>query len=201
MEIRFGAPLVTRDGAHVGAIHRIVLESETQRLRAITVRTGHVFHQERVIGAAFLMESEEQGVIADLRLADVPLLPYLSDVAEPELSDERDSVQPYVTWIGGETTMASYIGSAAVNRRETPTFDLPDIDGDVTLLDSRTLVHGAEGRKTGTVVAIQCDTSGTAIGLVVRRSGIFRGREMYMPTDLASYAGGGQSPLTLEWNE
>lgn len=201
MEIRFGAPLVTAGGAHVGAIQRVVLQSETQRLRAVTVRVGHVFARERVIGAPFL-GLDGRRLTTSLEAADVARLPQLSDAHMVEDSGSRDRVLPYATWSSGEMSNTSFVGgSAAVNRRVMPTFDVPEADTDVTLVDSHTTVHGFDGSKIGTVCAVVCDASGTAIGLMIKRPGLFRSREIYVPTDLASYSGPSAGVLGIEWRE
>lgn len=203
MEIRFGAPLRVRGGAQTGAIRRVVLESETQRLRALTVRIGHVFAHERVIGANLLNPSEDdRRVVADLDVADIALLPLLSEAYTADSSGNRDRVQPYSSWTGGEVSVTTYIGgSAAVNRRVSPSFDVPEADRDITLVDARTTVKGQDGTKVGTVCAVVCDAAGTAIGLLVKRPGFFQRREVYVPTDLASFSGETSSILGLEWNE
>ena len=203
MELRFGSSLTLRNGAHVGAIQRVVLESETQRLRALTVRTGYLFGRERVIGAGLLTPSDdERKVVANLDAADISYLPMISRVDLADTSGWRNMVQPYTSWTGGEMQVASFVdGSATVNRRDQPTFDLPEADLDVTLVSARTVVYGSDGGKIGTVCAAVCDTTFTTIGLLVRRSHLFRGREIYIPTDLATYSGASAGLLGLEWKE
>lgn len=201
MEIRFGAPVVTPGGAQIGAIQRVVLQSETQRLRAITVRIGHVFARERVIGARFL-RLDGRRLTTSLVAAEVARLPQLSDGHIVDDSGSRDRVLPYAAWTGGEMSNASFVdGSAAVNRRVMPIADVPEADTDVTLVDTHTTVHGFDGSKIGTVSAVVCDASGTAIGLLIKRAGLFRSREIYVPTDLASYSGLTAGVLGLEWRE
>jgi hypothetical protein len=203
MELRFGSPLTLKDGTQVGAIQRVVLESETQRLRALTLRTGYVFARERVIGVGLLTPSEDgRRVVADLDATDIGHLPTISEVDLTDTTGNRSMVQPYTTWTGGEMPVATYVGgSAAVNRRRRPSFDLPEADRDVTLVSSHTTVHGSGGEKIGTVCALVCDTAGTAIGLLIRRSQLFRSREIYIPTDLATYSGTTAGLLGLEWKE
>jgi hypothetical protein len=203
MEIRFGTPLTLGDGSHTGSINRVVLESETQRLRALTIRIGHIFARERIVGAGYLRPADdERTVIADLTPADIAQLPCISDAYLSDTGGSRDRVQPYAPWTGGEVPVTSYIGgSAAVNRRVLPPAGDVEPDRDVTLIDTHTTVHGADGSKIGTVSAVICDPAGTAIGLLIRRSQMFRSREIYVPTDLASYSGLTTNVLGLEWNE
>jgi uncharacterized protein YrrD len=203
MEIRFGAPLLTRDGAQVGSIQRVVLESDTQRLRALTVRIGHVFARERIVGLGYLQPTEDgRRVIADCDVASISLLPLLSETAITDNSGDRDRVQPYTAWTGGEMPVTSYVtGSAAVNRRMLPSYDTPAPDRDVTLVDSNTTVQGHDGRKIGSVSAVVCDEAFTAIGLMIKRPGLLHHREIYVPTDLAHYSSLTASVLGLEWTE
>jgi hypothetical protein len=203
MEIRFGAPLLTRGGAQVGAIQRVVLESDTQRLRALTLRIGHIFARERIVGAGYLQTSSDgRRAIADIDVAGISLLPLLSEAGISDNSGNRDRVLPYTAWTGGEMPVTSYVGgSAAVNRRMLPSHDAPAADRDVTLVDSKTTVQGHDGQKIGSVSAVVCDAAFTAIGLMIKRPGLFHHREIYVPTDLAHYSGLTASVLGLEWTE
>jgi sporulation protein YlmC with PRC-barrel domain len=203
MEIRFGAPLITRDGAHVGAIQRIVLASETQRLRALTVRIGRVFAHERVLSARYLRDDTSgRSVVVDLDPADVAVLPLLRSADLSDSSGNRDHVHPYVAWTGGETSVTRFVaGTGEVNRQLPSSFDVPHADGDVRLLDAHTMVHGSNGKRLGCVAGVVCDDFGTAIGLLIKKHGIFRGREMYVPTDLAIYSGALKGTVRLEWQE
>lgn len=203
MEIRFGTPLSLRDGSQTGAIQRVVLETETQRLRALTIRIGYIFARERIIGAGYLVPSDDgRKVVADLIPVDIAQLPCISDADIVDAGGSRDRVQPYASWTGGEVPMTSYIGgSAAVNRHVLSPPAKLEPDRDVTLVDAHTAVFGSDGAKIGTVSAVVCDSFGTAIGLLVKRSQMFRSREIYVPTDLASYSGLTANVIGLEWNE
>jgi uncharacterized protein YrrD len=203
MEIRFGTPLLLTDGSQSGTIQRVVLESETQRVRAVTIRVGFLFARERIVGAGYLvMSDDERRLLAGLSPADIGHLPCISDASLADASGSRDHVQPYSAWTGGEVPINSFVaGSAAVNRRVLPSAGEVDVDRDVTLVDGHTTVHGVNGSKLGTVSAVVCDSLGTAIGLLIRRSQMFRSREIYVPTDMASYTGLTTSVLGMEWNE
>jgi hypothetical protein len=127
MELRFGEALLTRSGAHIGSIQRVVLEADTQRLRALTVRIGHVFARERIVGAGCLQATEDgRQAIADLDATGISLLPLLSDASITGNAGNRDRVLPYSAWTGGEMPVTSFdAGSAAVNRRMPPSYDTP----------------------------------------------------------------------------
>lgn len=203
MEIRFGAPLLTRSDTQIGTIQRVVLESDTQRLRALTVRIGHIFARERIVGAGYLQATEDgRRVIADLDATSISQLPLLAADSITDDSGNRDRVLPYSAWTGGEMSVTSYAGgSAAVNRRMLPSYETPAADRDVTLVDAHTSVQGHDGRKIGSVSAVVCDGAFAAIGLLVKRPGLFHRREIYVPTDLAHYSGLTASVLGLEWTE
>ena len=203
MEIRFGTPLATEDGERIGAIHRIVLNRETQRLRALTVRCGHIVTRERVIGAGYLStDSDNKSVVTTLPAEDIDLLPYLTEGHQETPLAAHPGFQSYLEWTGGERAMVTYVESSAVARqRFIPPDEIDDAESDVILLDARTVVHGESGKKIGTVAAVLCDAGSVAVSLVLKRSGVFHKGELYVPTDWAAYSPSGDDALLLEWDE
>lgn len=203
MEIRFGTPLATVDGARLGTIQRIVLDSETQRLRALSIRSGHIVTRERVIGAGYLAaDNVDSPVVALLTAEDIARLPYLSEGSAGESLSNHPGFHSYLSWTGGERGIVSYVDDSANARdRFVPPADVAEPDRDVTLLDARTVVHAVDGKKIGTVAAVLCDPDGIAVSMVLKRAGIFHKGDLYVPTDWAAYSASGDDALLLEWDE
>lgn len=197
--IRLGAPVVLLDGTEVGRIDRIVVEPESDSLLELVVHKGFLLREDRIVDEGLIERVDEDGRIV-LRLDpdevhDLP--PYIAQayVVAPTYAVARD---PYGSAIrptgedgvlhrthapmheGRHVSSAAYVdwvmSAAAVEVRS----DLPETGAAV---DVGTDVVTRDGRKIGTIEAIDVDEVRQVRGYVVR-SGMFHRLDLVIPEDL-----------------
>ncbi|HMM43796.1 MAG TPA: PRC-barrel domain-containing protein [Thermomicrobiales bacterium] len=197
--IRLGVPVVLQDGTEIGRVDRIVVAPETESLLELVVQKGFLLREDRIVDEGLIERIDEDGRVV-LRLDpeqvhDLP--PYIAQayVVAPTYAVARD---PYGSAIGPtredgvlhrthapmhegrHVSSAAYVdwvmSAAAVEVRS----DLPETGAAV---DVGTDVVTRDGRKIGTIEAIDVDEVRQVRGYVVR-SGMFHRLDLVIPEDL-----------------
>jgi uncharacterized protein YrrD len=155
MKIDIGAPVRTRDGRHVGEVHRVVVDLEDRAVTAIVVLKGRLLSRDVLVPLDFIAHADGQEVV--LRL-DEDQLDQLPDVAYSEI------LAPPPTW-----TLAQLYpdGSAVIPVRQRKLLGRQQVD-----ITPGTPVLATDG-ELGKVDEVELDsTTGELDAFWIREGGI-----------------------------
>jgi sporulation protein YlmC with PRC-barrel domain len=176
LDLRLGASVHTADGHHAGSLERIVVDADSWDPRALIVRETNHFSGRSLAPGSGMLVSEvivplnaiesagEDGIRLTLdKRATRALPPYLSYHYKPL---ERGDGLRYAAALAG--------GSLGVG----PMFPLlqetaDKAEGDIEIRHGENVMIGHGGEKLGTVQDVLFD-EGELVGIVVRRTGLFR---------------------------
>jgi sporulation protein YlmC with PRC-barrel domain len=159
MEIRFGRPIVSKDGARAGIVAGLVLDTECRWVRQIVVLHGA---DERVVPFHTIVRVNEDGIL-DLNVTAF-------EVQQMTRSDSAtsagvgQSVVPYTSWVSGEGMAPTYTPSVPDNH---PYHSPAASDPDVVEIDSEIVVTGPDGKVVGTIAGLAADENGSIQELVI----------------------------------
>lgn len=185
MEIRFGRPIVSSDGARVGVVDTLVLDRETRTARAMIVLYGV---DERAIPVKAIQHVNDDGII-DLNLtsATIQQIPLARNGGASNLGT-RQRFMPYTSWVSGEGTAPSFTGGMYDSQPHTSP-DLDDRDPDAVEIDGEIVVAGLDGKIVGTIAGVEADESGAVQELIIG-TGFLR-PDIRVAMDSVEYVEGG----------
>lgn len=159
MEIRFGRPIVSKDGVRVGIVAGLLLDTQCRWVRNVVVLHGT---EERVIPLRTIISVNEDGIL-DLNATAF-------EVQQMTRSDSAtsagvgQSVAPYTAWVSGEGMVTSYMS----NVPDSHSYHSPaESDPDVVEIDSEIVVTGPDGKVVGTIAGLTAGGDGSIQELVI----------------------------------
>lgn len=185
MEIRFGRPIVSSDGARVGVVDTLVLDRETRTARAMIVLYGI---DERAIPVKAIQHVNDDGIIdLNLTAADIHQIPLARNGGASNLGAGQ-RFMPYTSWVSGESTAPSFSGGMYVGQPHNPPA-ADDRDPDVVEIDGEIVVAGLDGKIVGTIAGVEVDESGAVQELIIG-TGFLR-PDIRVAMDSVEYVEGG----------
>lgn len=161
MEIRFGRPIVSKDGVRVGIVAGLMLDTECRWVRQILVLHGT---EERVIPFRTIVSVNDDGIL-DLNVTAFEAQQMTRSDGATSGGVGR-SVAPYTSWVSGEGMVPSYTPSVPDSRPyHSPVTSDPDPD--VVEIDSEIVVTGPDGKVVGTIAGLTADENGAIQELVI----------------------------------
>jgi hypothetical protein len=185
--IRIGEPVRGRDGRHIGAVDRLVVDESAHRVTHLVV-DGHL------VGVRRLKGSTRDELVTDLDRAELKRLP---DVEGEHVSPAGERWEP-PPGFAREQFLA--IASALIGQApyQPPVEIDPDLDDVHEITTGSPVWAGSE--PIGEVDRVETDDSGRIVELVVRQRGL-RGRRKRLPAGRITEVVGNNVHVALEPGE
>lgn len=181
MEIRFGRPIVSKDGERVGIVAGLMLDSGCRWVRQILVLHGT---EERVLPFRTIVSINEDGIL-DLNVTAYAVQQMTRGDGSTS-AGVGQAVAPYTSWVSGEGMVPSYTSSASSSHSyhtvEEPDPDIVEIDGEI-------VVAGPDGKVAGTIAGVCADDHGEIQELIIARG--FLRPDIRVDMEHVEYAEGG----------
>jgi sporulation protein YlmC with PRC-barrel domain len=171
--IRVRAPVLTRDGHHVGQVHRIVLDLEQQAVADIVVLAGGLLARDILVPIDFVDHSDEDEVVVRLTRDELDQLPNFTF---------NEFITPPPTWTSFVWLPGGPVYIPVEHRKR-----LAPTQRDVT---PGTKVLASDG-EIGHVKRVELDPTTAAAEAVWVTTGGARSHELRIPIEWFSWDDGG----------
>lgn len=189
MDIQLGAPVVSRDGADLGKIDKVIFDPQSGETKQLVVTKGFILSRDVAIPLADVRVAAPTRVELNLNREEVDRLP---EFAESEFTwPPANWVAPYGWSTGSVMWPAAYLGAATGYPPLNPVQVVPQevLDQQQQRDDANAVVgHGAEvtavgGEKVGSVQNVVVDpVTHKASRLIVHRGVLFT-EDVELPGD------------------
>jgi sporulation protein YlmC with PRC-barrel domain len=201
MDINLGMHVYTSDNQDIGAVDKLILDPETDTVKAAVVRKGFLLHQDVEVPADMIAAGPDSNAHIPYSANEVDTLPRFNeaDYAPPP----ADYTSPFGYPLGGVYWPAgwgvgmgaplyaspvaapaapAYTGDTAVDSEIDAA--LRNEDRENAIVDKGSDVLGRDGEKVGTVHELTFDpTTNELTGLVVHK-GLIMGKDATVPASL-----------------
>lgn len=189
MDIKLDAPVVSRDGADLGKIDKVIFDPQSGDTKEIVVRKGAILPRDVAVPLAHIRVAAPTRVELDLQREEVDRLPEFveADYAWPP----SQWVAPYGWPSGGVMWPAAYMGGTTDYPYPNPVVEVPEevLEAQRQRDEENAVVgHGAEvtalgGEKVGKVHNVVVDPDTHRATRVVVRRGVLFTEDVELPGD------------------
>lgn len=172
-DFRLGAPVYSRDGKHVGSVHRTLVDQTDFELKAIVVEESRSF-------SGHLLAPGTALIIPDVVVPIDAVRDATDDRVDLSLSSEQvRRLSPYLTYRRLPLTPGQLVGeilTAAGGNPTVPTLEETAVRpaGEIEIDPGENVMLGRTGRNLGRVKEVLFDGD-ELIGIVMQPEGFFKG--------------------------
>ena len=164
MQIEIGAPVRTRDGRHIGEVHRVLVDLQDSAVTGIVVLKGRLLSRDVLVPLDFIDRVEDDDVVLTLNEAELDQLPEFAF---------NEILAPPPTWTAGPYPDGTFY----VPVRQRKRLGQHHVD-----LTPGTRVHASDG-EVGRVHQVELDPqTGELDAFWIRADGIF-GHDVRVPAE------------------
>lgn len=189
MDIQLDAPVVSREGADLGKIDKVIFDPQTSATKSIVVRKGTILTRDVAIPTERIRVAAPTRVELDMSKDEVEAL---RDFVESDYSwPPNNWVAPYGWPVGGVMWPTAYVGAEPIGFMPPVAPPVPEevLEAErKEALENAVVGHGADvlavgGEKVGTVHNVLIDPTSRKPSRVILKRGLLVTEDVELPGD------------------